>query len=836
MKVVLASAAVVTAALAFSVGTATGGHVPFSVLRTSRGLIPAKNKTTRPKAHSVRARGSEAYGPIGARGIPVAALNEVVQNYCTDCHNPQVMSGNLSLEQFDIDTAAKMTHVVEKMIRKLRAEMMPLPGAPRPTGDTLTALVETMEQVVDRTSKPNPGMRTFQRLNRPEYENAIKDLFGLEIDAGEYLPLDTKSANFDNIADVQALSTTMLEAYLNAASAVSWMAVGDKTAVPTMTTYNASPFTSQHPWDHVPGTPYGSNGGVAATHEFPADGLYQFRMNIAGGIGTKLEDIDVSIDGQRVALLHYERGVDPNLASADAPAGADYIRSDLLPIKAGQHKVTVAFVRRTEGPYEDLIAPHEWSKASNGTGSAGTTEPPHLMEVAIIGPQKVTGVSETPSRKRIFTCRPTAAAAQRTCAEQIVTRLATKAYRRPLTAHDRQGLMSFYTKGAAKGGFEEGVRTAVQAMLSSPYFIFRFEGLPANATAGQDYKISDIELASRLSFFLWGSIPDDRLLALAEQNKLSDQKTLEGEVKRMLVDPRSEALSTRFAAQWLRLQDLEKVRPDAFWFPDYNQQLADAMRHETELFFGDIVKGDHSILDLFTANYTFVNERLARHYGIPHIAGDDFQRVEYPDSTRRGLLGQGAILVQTSLANRTSPVLRGKWVMEVLIGMPPPPPPANVPSLDETQDGKDGRPLTTRERMEIHRKNPTCRTCHQYMDPIGLSLDNFDVTGKWRYRENGMELDTRGQMYDGTPLTQPADLVRSLMKRPIPLVRAFTENMMAYALGRRVEDYDQPTVRAIAQNAESQEYRVSSIIMGVVNSSAFRSKRADPVAAAQDTK
>lgn len=834
MKVVFASVAVVTAALAFSVGTATGGRVPLSAVGSAGPLVLLKKPPARPKVRVARRGEHAAYSRVGARGIPIAALNDVIQNYCTDCHNEQVMSGNLSLETYDIDAATKRLAVSEKMIRKLRAEMMPLPGAPRPGGDTLTAVVETIEQVIDRDSKPNPGSRTFQRLNRPEYEHAIKDLLGLDINAGDYLPLDTKSANFDNIADVQALSTTLLESYLNAASAVSRMAVGDRTATPALVTYKASPFTSQHPWDHVEGTPYGTNGGIAAVHEFPADGLYQFRLNISGGIGTKLKDIDVSIDGSRVALLHYEKGVDRNLASADSPAGADYIRSEPLPIKAGQHQVTAAFVRRTDGPYEDLIAPHLWSKASNGTASAGTTEPPHLMEVAIIGPQKVTGLSETPARKLIFTCHPTATAAQRACADKIITRIGTKAYRRPLTAHDREGLMSFYTKGAARGGFEEGVRTALQAVLSSPYFIFRFETLPPDATAGQDYHLSDLELASRLSFFLWGSIPDDQLLKAAEEHKLSDQKTLDAQVKRMLADPRSDALSTRFAAQWLRLQDLDKVRPDAFWFPDYNQQLADAMRTETELFFADIVKNDRSILDLFTADYTFVNERLAQHYGIPDVAGDEFQRVTYPDSTRRGLLGQGAILVQTSLANRTSPVLRGKWVMEVLIGMPPPPPPANVPSLDETQDGKDGRPLTTRERMEIHRKNATCRTCHQYMDPIGLSLDNFDVTGKWRYRENGMALDTRGQMYDGTPVSQPLDLIRALMKRPIPMVRAFTENMMAYALGRRVEDFDQPTIRAIAREAAANDYRISSVIMGVVNSSAFRSKRADPVAATQD--
>ena len=553
---------------------------------------------------------------------------------------------------------------------------------------------------------------------------------------------------------------------------------------------------------------------------------------MSGGIGTKLEDLDISVNGERVALLHYERGTDRNLASADAPVGADYVRTIPIFVRAGQQQVSAAFVKRFEGPYEDLIKPHEWSKASNGNASAGTTEPPHVMELAVIGPEKVVGISATPSRKIIFSCHPSTPALQKPCAEKIITRLGARAYRRPLTTHDRDGLMAFYTKAAETGGFEEGIRSALQAMLASPYFVFRFETPPANVAPGQDYKISDYDLASRLSFFIWGSIPDDSLLALAQQHRLSDLPTLDRQVKRMLADPRSRALSTRFASQWLRLQDIEKVRPDAFWFPDYNQQLADAMHKETELFFADIVRGDRSILELFTADYTFVNERLARHYGIPNVTGEEFRKVTYPDSTRRGLLGQGSMLVQTSLANRTSPVLRGKWVMEVLIGMPPPPPPPNVPTLDETSDGKDGRPLTTRERMEIHRKNPTCNACHQYMDPIGLSLDNFDVTGRWRYRENGVELDTRGKMYDGTPVANPSDLTRALLKRPIPLVRSFTENLMAYAVGRRVEDFDQPTIRAIARDAEANGYKVSSFILGVVNSSAFRSKRADATAAA----
>jgi hypothetical protein len=396
--------------------------------------------------------------------------------------------------------------------------------------------------------------------------------------------------------------------------------------------------------------------------------------------------------------------------------------------------------------------------------------------------------------------------------------------------------MTFYRRGAEKGGFEEGVKSALQAMLASPYFVFRFEATPDDATPGKDYKLSDYELASRLSFFLWSSIPDDRLLKLAASGRLSQPLTLDAEVKRMLADPRADALATRFGGQWLRLQDIEKVRPDVFWFPDYDEQLGASMKKETELFFGDIVRRDRSILTLLTANYTFVNERLARHYGFKNISGEQFRRVTYPDSNRRGILGQGSMLVQTSLANRTSPVLRGKWVMEVVMGMPPPPPPPNVPSLDETTDGKDGKPLTTRERMELHRKNITCRTCHQYMDPIGLALDNFDVTGRWRYRENAMPLDTQGQLYDGTPVSTPSELSRALLKRPTPFVRHFTENLMAYALGRRVAEEDQPAVRAIAQRSAASGYKFSSFVMGVVNSPAFRMRTAEQPVAADDNR
>ena len=767
---------------------------------------------------------------LGARGIETRALSAVVQRYCVNCHSPRQLRGNLNLEGYNVDSAATRLDASEKIIRKLRSQMMPPPGSRRPAGDTLLALVETMEQVIDKSfARPNPGVRTFQRLNRAEYERAVKDLLNVEVKAGDYLPLDTKSANFDNIADVQMLSPTLLDAYLNAAAAVSRIAVGDPSAPSLIKSYAASVFTSQNPWDHVDGAPYGTRGGIVTPHAFPVDGMYSFRIEVRGGLGTRLEDIDVSIDGQRVALLKYERGVERSISSADAPQGADYVRSEPILIKAGQQRVSAAFVRRTEGPYEDLIRPHDWSLAAAGSNSAGTTAPPHIMELTIIGPEKKTGMSESASRKIVFSCHPTAKAAQAACAEQIINRIGTRAYRRALTAKDRAGLMKFYHEGAKSGGFEEGVRTALQAILASPYFVFRFEPVPPGAVAGKDYRLTDTELATRLSFFIWSSIPDEQLLSLAMRNQLSTPAVLDAQVKRMLADPRSEALATRFAAQWLRLQDLDLVHPDPFWFPDFDQQLADAMRRETELFFNELVKKDRSFLELFTADYTFVNQRLAQHYGIEGVAGSQFRRVTYPDSNRRGLLGHGSILVQTSLANRTSPVLRGKWVMEVLMGTVPPPPPQNIPDLEETAASKDGKPLTTRERMELHRKDPTCKTCHQYMDPIGLALDNFDVTAKWRYRENGMPLDTRGTMYDGMAINTPADLRRSLLSRPLPLARAFAENLMAYAIGRRVEDFDQPTVREIVRVAGQNDYKMSSFIAGVVKSPAFRSRRIEPV-------
>jgi hypothetical protein len=538
------------------------------------------------------------------------------------------------------------------------------------------------------------------------------------------------------------------------------------------------------------------------------------------------EDLDLSIDGERVALMPYVRAG----AGADG-RGATPLRSEPILIRAGQHRLSAAFVKRSDGPYEDLIRPHVWAMAGGGDGGAGITALPHMKTLAIEGPYNATGVSETASRQRIFSCRPTLPAEEATCANEIITRLATRAYRRSATPEDVAGLMPFLVDGRAAGGFEVGMRKAVEAILASPHFVLRLEREPPGVSPGSVYNIADADLASRLSFFLWGAPPDDELLTVAAEGRLSSTQELRRQARRMLEDERSEALGSRFAAQWLRLQDLYAMRPDPNFFPNFDENLADLMHHETELFFNTIVRENGSVLDLLDADYTFVNERLARHYGMSGVSGDHFRRITYPDASRRGILGQGSVLVLTSLANRTSPVLRGKWVMEVLLGTPPPPPPPGVPDLEETEGSVDGRVLTTRERMEMHRANPQCSSCHRFMDPIGLALDNFDVTGQWRVRENGVALDTRGDFYDGTAVTSPSELKDALLRRPTPLVRTFTENLMAYALGRRVEYTDQPAVRAIVREAEKDEYGVDTLIMGVVMSDAFRMKRAGPATA-----
>ncbi len=778
--------------------------------------------------------------PAAMRPVPAhaATLSDgearaVIENFCLQCHDADHAKGDLILEDFDPAKADQRAAVAEKMVRKLRAGMMPPAGADRPAEATIDAFATTLETKLDAAADahPNPGHRTFQRLNRAEYAQEVHDILGLDIDVAAFLPPDTVSHNFDNIADVEGMSPTLLEGYLRAAAQVSRLAVGDPEASPSSAIYKIPRLESQ--LRRVDGAPFGTRGGLSIVHTFPADGEYTFRLMLASiptgplyGSGVRGEQIEVSINGQRAAVLE----INPRMSESD-PNGMN-VYTPPIAVKAGPQRISAAFVVRSEAPVDDLLAPIEQSLADTqiGSGNSGVTALPHLRELGITGPQHVTGVSDTPIRRRIFTCRPLTTAEELPCATRIVTALATKAYRRPVRQADVDGLMTFYTAERAKNGFEAGIRTSLQALLASPHFIFRLEETPADVHAGQSYRIEDVDLASRLSFFLWGTGPDAQLIAAAQKGALSTPEGVEQQAKRMLADPRASALSTRFAAQWLRLQDLDKIHPDSRLYPQFDTILADSMRKETELLFDSIVREDRDVLDLLTANYTFVNERLARHYGIPNVTGSEFRRVTLTDDNRRGLFGQGSILTMTSVADRTSPVLRGKWVLEVLFGMPPPPPPPNVPLLEETKGSEGLRQLTVRERMEEHRKNPQCRSCHRVIDPIGLALENFDVTGTWRIRDGGSPVDPTGQLYDGTLLNGPAGLRAAMLKRRETVLRNFTENLMAYALGRRVEPFDMPTVRKIVRDAQANQDRFSSYVMGVVASPAFRMSRLDAAA------
>ena len=781
----------------------------------------------------------------------VDAAQTVISRTCVGCHNERTRSGNVSLESFEIGRAGQHADIAERMIRKLRAGLMPPPGSRRPDEAALAQLAEALEAQVDASSTdPTPGRRTFQRLNRAEYARSIHDLLALDVNAGEFLPLDPKSANFDNIADAQLLSPTLMQAYLTAAAEISRLAVGDPAATAREATYPVSRWTSQR--EHVDGAPYGTRGGVSVMHTFPADGDYRFRVSfyhettgaLYGNGRAALhtadapEQIEISIDGARVALLDIDRWMN----SSD-PDGVN-LRTDRIAVTAGPHRVSAAFIRRFEGPAQDLISPLEWSLASTSIADAyGFTTLPHLRDMSITGPFTATGVSETPSRQKIFTCHPeqpgrtarrgVPAKASETrdggrqvvCAHEIVARLASQAFRRTATETDVNALMALYEKGAADGGFEAGIRTALEGILASPRFVFRFE--ESRGAGGRTYALSDVDLASRLSFFLWASGPDADLLRVAEAGRLSTPAVLEQQVRRLLADRRSDVLASRFASQWLRLQDLDKINPDVRVYPDFDEQLKTSMVRETELFFRHIVREDRPVLDLFSADYTFADERLARHYGIRNVVGNEFRKVAYPDGRRQGLLGHGSILTLTSHADRTSPVLRGKWVMEVLLGTPPPPPPPNVPDLEATAEAEDGRLRTVRERMEQHRANPACASCHRMIDPIGLALENFDVTGQWRIKDNGMPVDPVSTFYDGTPLTGPGDLRQALLRRSGVLVQNFAENLMTFALGRRLDSADMPAVRGIVRQAQKENDKLSAFVLAIVKSPAFRMKSAE---------
>jgi hypothetical protein len=809
---------------------AVAAVVMFSAGATAQqGASPAAAQTP-----AAAPRMAAAHPPTST-ALSVDAQNQLVKQYCTGCHSERGKAGGLTLASFDFATIEEHGDVAEKIIRKLRTGMMPPPNARRPEPAVIQALVDTLEHKIDAAAalSPNPGWRPFQRLNRAEYQRAVRDLLGIDVDVTAYLPPDTISKGFDNVADVQNFSPTLMESYLRAASQISRLAVGDRNASPTSVTYKIGRTASQ--MRHVEGAPMGTRGGTSVVHTFPADGEYVVKMSMhnepLGGIYGRTtmstmdikEQVEVSVNGERAALLD----LNTRMSETDAKNNLE-IKTPPIHISAGPQRISAAFIQRFDGPLDDLLVPLENTLADVNI-SFGVTALPHMRDMTILGPSSVTGVSDTVSRRMIFSCRPTTAKEEETCAADIVKRLSAQAYRGVATPDDIQDAMLFYDQGRKKGDFESGIRMALQSILVSPRFLFRLEQAPPEVKtvkAARTYRVTDQDLASRLSFFIWGTVPDADLMKAASLGTLHTPAGLDKQVRRMLADRRSEALATRFAGQWLRLQDLEKIHPDYLLYPQYDDTLAQAMQRETELFFDSLVREDRPVLDLLTADYTFVNERLAKHYNIPNVTGNAFRRVQTPEY-RRGIFGQGSILTLTSVADRTSPVQRGKWVMEVLLGSPPPPPPPNVPLLDDVKAAIGGKMLSTRERMEEHRKNPACTSCHRVIDPLGLALENFDATGAWRIKDNEVPVDSVGDLYDGTKMEGPAGLRQAIMKHSDVVLLSFTENLMTYALGRRVEYTDMPAIRAILRDAAKNNNRMSSFVLGVVNSAAFRMANAE---------
>ena len=761
----------------------------------------------------------------GQAGAAPPSDQALVKQYCADCHNARAQTGGLSLDGLDPAAAASHTDVWEKVILKLRGGMMPPVGMPRPAEATLQAFAASLEQRIDARAlrAPDPGHKPIHRLNRTEYGNAVRDLLDLEVDVMDLLPADDESHGFDNIAGVLRVSSSLLEQYLIAARRVSSLAVGTETEV-VRRTYRVPPDDSQQ--DEVDGLGLGTRGGLRFRHNFPQDAEYELAINLMRnfhGYITGLEfahRVEIAIDGEQVFVAQVG-GPEDNLASdRNMSAAAEAIHERLktrVGVAAGPHDVGVTFFRRNRAPSDEPLQLHERHHDLQDMNGL-----PIVEQVTVTGPFDATGAGDTPSRRRVFTCRPSPGG-EDGCARTILTDLAHRAYRRPVTAADLAPLMELFEAGRAEGGtFDAGIEQALRLVLASPKFLFRVERPPA--AAGGVEPVSDLELASRLSFFLWSSIPDEELLRVAEQDRLDEPAVLQAQVERMLRDPRARALVDSFATQWLRLRNLRSHTPIARDFPNFDNELREAFRVETELFFGSIIREDRSVLELLDADYTYVNERLARHYGIPNVYGSHFRRVPVRQDARRGLLGQGSILTVTSYPNRTSPVLRGKWVLENILGTPPPAPPPNVPDLEENHPGEDARPL--RARLEEHRRNPTCASCHRVMDPLGLALENFDGLGQWREKEPGGAIDPRGQLADGTPIDGPIALRKALVERPEMFVRTLTEKLMTYGLGRGIELDDRPLVREIARQAAARDYRWSAIVLGIVRSAPFQMKKA----------
>jgi mono/diheme cytochrome c family protein len=815
-----------------------------------------------------------AQAPAAPPAVTAATSSTaVLKQYCATCHSERTKSGGLVIDPAGVTSVGSGADRWEKVVRKLRTQSMPPPGAPRPDAASYERVATFLETELDRAEAARPHLGKLpltHRLSRTEYRNAVRDLLALEslpreVSVDYLLPPDNTSSGFDNIADLLFVSPSNMERYLDAARKISRLAIGDP-AMPVMV--NIHKLDPEHPQDErVDELPFGTRGGIAVRSEFPVDGTYIVRVDVGAAQG---HDLEILVDGERVALRSLGGGgrgappvdappgqpdpadPDPTPPSVDRPAvpggGAGPVDAAgaagsvgsagsagsagargggrgrgaapdplefPLTLKAGPKLIGVAFVQRTEARDEATLRPRMRSRGTQ----------PAINSVTISGPYNAATGSDSPSRRRIFVCRPASAAEELSCARRILSTLARRAYRRPANETDVRDLLPFYERGRKEGSFDLGIQKALERLLVSPQFLFRIERESSNLAVGTAYRISDIELASRLSFFIWSSIPDDELLDAAAAGRLKDPKVLEQQVRRMLTDPRSESLVTNFAAQWLYLRDIAAKQPDEILYADFDETLRIAMQRETELFIGSVFSENRSVLDLLRANYTFLNERLARHYGVPNIKGSYFRRVTFPDgSVRGGLLGQGSVLTITSYSTRTSPVLRGKWVLENLLSAAPPPPPADVPSLKtETAPGK---PLTLRDAMTRHRAAPACAGCHARMDPIGFAMENFDAVGRWRERDGQQPIDATGVFPDGTKFDGVPGLKKELLRQPEQFVGTVAERLLMYAIGRNLQYYDAPTVRAVMRDAEPANHTLASLVLGIVKSRPFQMREA----------
>lgn len=787
--------------------------------------------------------GGESVGQLvqaAESGTPGLAEQRVlISRYCLGCHNSRNKSGGLALDTLDLAAVGVHPEVWERVARKLRGGVMPPPGRPRPEPAAYSSLVGWLEAELDRAAAdaPNPGRtESLHRLNRAEYKNAIRDLFSLDIEIDE-LPGDDASYGFDNVAAALRVNPSVIEKYINAARKVSRLAVGVTPPPVAAETFRVPAGLSQS--DRLDGLPLGTRGGTVVRYNFPVDAEYVLRVAYSAVPAGKVsQEIEVSIDGERVGLSALSRrrpeaqvvAADPKAAGAAQAPGYAKVTPGYelrIPVKAGPRVVVATFIRTPPMAIDgQLRTPFKRPRGGEAEG-AGSPEP-RLQSLTISGPFNVTGPGDTPSRQRIFVCRPTGSSDEDACARKIMSTLARRAYRRSPTADDLQVLLEFYRQGHSRGSFDEGIEAAVNRLLASPQFLFRFEQEPSNSRPAATYRIADNELASRLSFFLWSSIPDDELLDVAAHGQLHKPVVLAQQVRRMLADRRSDALVTNFAGQWLQLRNIDAATPDEFLFPDFDEGLRYALKRETELFFQSILRENRSVREFLTADYTFVNERLARHYGIPDVYGPRFRKVSLAGNPRRGILGQGSVLLVTSRPNRTSPVLRGKWIMENVLGTPPPEPPPNVPALTEKKGAETA--LTMRERMAEHRANPVCASCHATIDPLGFALERFDAVGRWRDVDAGFKpVDDSGTMPDGKKFKDGIEFREALLANFEPFVMTLTERLLTYAVGRGLDYYDRPALRQIVREAGADGFTMESLVIAIVNSIPFQMRQATPV-------